>query len=366
MVFKFNKKIRALSNCLNSIYNYKRKRIEVSSLPAVLWIEPTNKCNLKCIMCPNTQIPRDELGFMAWDTYKKIIDEAREFATSVYLLLAGESLLHKDIYRMIRYARDNNIRPLLNTNGTVLASEEHRDRLLDSGVSHITFAFDGYNKETYERIRVGARYDRVVGGLIEFLKEKKRRRLKEPYIAITTLEVGIEDYKDKEAAKREFYRLFEGLRVDEFIRKTPNTWGGTFRETDTFTHHDISTRNYYPCSHLWSTMSICWDGTVVPCCFDFFKTYTLGNVNERSLKEIWNDKPMVALRESMLNGTYRDLNKLCVDCVILHLEPVLGVPAGMRTVVKDTITNIIGMGTEKYLIKFAKKIKPSYSLGIDR
>src|SRR3989304_1940804 len=150
MVFKFNKKIRALSNCLNSIYNYKRKRAEVSSLPTVLWIEPTNKCNLKCVMCPNTQIPEDMLGFMPWDTYKKIIDEVGEFASSIYLLLAGESLLHKDIYKMIRYARDNNIRPLLNTNGTVLASEDHRNRLLESGAAHITFAFDGYNKETYE------------------------------------------------------------------------------------------------------------------------------------------------------------------------------------------------------------------------
>lgn len=366
MVFNSNKKIRFLSNCLSSISNYKKKNIIVSNLPTILWIEPTNKCNLKCVMCPNIQIPRDMLGFMAWDTYKKIIDEAKEFASSVYLLLAGESLLHKDIYRMIRYARDNGIRPLLNSNGTVLASENHRNRLLESGAVHITFAFDGYNKETYEKVRIGARYDRVIGGLIEFMKEKERRGLKEPYVAITTLEVGIEDYEDKEKARRDFYRLFEGLSVDEFIVKTPNTWGGTFKETDTFTHHEISRKEFYPCSHLWCTMSICWDGTVVPCCFDFFKTYTLGNVNEKPLKEIWNDRPMVALRESMLNGTYRDLNKLCIDCVILHLEPLLGVPAGMRTTVKDVITNLIGMRTEKYLIRLAKKIKPSYSLGIDR
>lgn len=365
MVSENNKKIKILSNCLNSIYNYKRKKINISNLPTLLWIEPTNKCNLKCVMCPNTQIPEDMLGFMAWDTYQKIIDEAKEFASSIYLLLAGESLLHKDIYRMIRYARDNGIRPLLNTNATPLASEENRRKLLESGVAHITFAFDGYNSETYEKVRIGASYEKVIGGVIEFLKEKKRRRLKEPYIAITTLEVGIEDYKDKENAKKEFFKLFEELSVDEFIAKTPNTWGGTFSETENFSHHDISREKFYPCSHLWSTMSICWDGTVVPCCFDFFKTYTLGNVNKKPLKEIWNDRPMVALRKSMLNGSYGRLNKLCNNCVILHLEPVLGVPAGMRTAVKDVITNLIGMRSEKYLIKFAKKITPSYSLKIE-
>jgi radical SAM protein with 4Fe4S-binding SPASM domain len=366
MAFNPVKKIKVLSNCLKSIYNYKRRKINISNLPTLLWIEPTNKCNLKCVMCPNIQIPKDMLGFMSWDTYKRVIDEAREFASSIYLLLAGESLLHKDIYKMIRYAKGNNIRPLLNTNGTPLISEDNRIKLLESGIAHITFAFDGYNKETYEKVRIGAEYDKVINGIVEFLREKKSRGLKEPYIAITTLEVGIEDYENKEKAKRDFYKLFEGLPVDEFILKTPNTWGGTFTETERFSHHEIVKGKIYPCSHLWSTMSICWDGTVVPCCFDFFKTYTLGNVNKKSLEEIWNDQPMTALRESMLNGSYKDLNKLCNGCVILHLDPVLGVPAGMRTAVKDAITNLIGMNAEKHLIRFAKKIKPSYSLKIDR
>ena len=113
-------------------------------------------------------------------------------------------------------------------------------------------------------------------------------------------------------------------------------------------------------------MSICWDGTVVPCCFDFFKTYILGNVNQKTLKEIWNDKPMIQLRHSMLNNTYMSFNKLCKDCVILHIDPVLGIPSGIKTTIKDTITNLIGIKTEKYLIKVAKKLSPSYSLWIDK
>jgi radical SAM protein with 4Fe4S-binding SPASM domain len=360
------KKIDVIKNLGRAIYNYKKNKLYLNNLPTVLWIEPTNKCNLKCVMCPNSEIPKNELGFMEWETYKKIIDEIKEFTSSVYLLLAGESLIHKDIYRMIKYARDNDIRPLLNTNGTTLASKETRNKLLESGVAHITFAFDGYNKETYEKIRIGARYEKVIEGLIEFLKEKKSRGLKEPYVAITTLEVGIEEYENKEKAKQEFYKLFEGLKVDEFIIKTPNTWGGTFADTDKFSHHEVTNNNFYPCSHLWSTMSICWDGTVVPCCFDFFKTYILGNVNKKLLKEIWNDKPMIELRESMLNQSYSNINKLCTDCVILRLKPVLGIPAGMRTAVKDAITTLVGLGSERYLIKFAKKISPSYSLRIDR
>ena len=362
---RLGKKISLVKNLALSMVSYKKGDLRLKNMPTLLWIEPTNKCNLKCVMCPNKNIDKDQLGFMKWDLYKKIIDEVSCFASSAYLLLAGESMLHKDIYKMIRYAKDNGIRPLLNTNGTLLAVERNRKMLLDSGIAHITFAFDGYNSETYERIRVGANFNKTINGIIEFLREKKRRNLSEPYVAITTLETGIEKYVNKEEEKRRFYSLFDGLPVDEFIIKTPNTWGGTFAGSGKFACHELDKSNFYPCSHLWSTMSVYWDGTVVPCCFDFFKTYVLGDVNKKTLKEIWNDEPMVKLRRSMLDGTYKTTNRLCNGCVILHLDPVLGVPAGMRTAVKDAITNIVGMRAEKYLIKFAKKIRPSYSLRID-
>ncbi|MHC4487640.1 MAG: radical SAM/SPASM domain-containing protein [Planctomycetota bacterium] len=359
------KKISIIKNVVRALYNYKRKKVLLDNLPTVLWIEPTNKCNLKCIMCPNSRIPKDRLGFMDWHVYKKIIDEAKQFTSSAYLLLAGESLLHKDIYKMIRYTADNSIRPLVNTNGTTLTSKEKRIALLESGVKHITFAFDGYNKETYEKIRIGADYDKVVEGIIEFLKEKKNRRLREPCVTITTLEVGVEDYQSKADAKKQFHKLFDALPVDQFIAKTPNTWGGVFKDTNRFTHHQIDKNRFYPCSHLWSTMSICWDGTVVPCCFDFFNNYVLGNVKEKSLKDIWNDEPMLKLRRAMLDGTYHALDPICKDCVILYLDAILGVPAGMRTAVKDMITNFLGTRIEKSIVKCAKKIKPSYSLRID-
>jgi radical SAM protein with 4Fe4S-binding SPASM domain len=112
-------------------------------------------------------------------------------------------------------------------------------------------------------------------------------------------------------------------------------------------------------------MSIRWDGTVVPCCFDFFNTYILGDVKKKGLREIWNDSPMLKLRGSMFDGTYQSINMLCKSCVILHLEPVLGVPAGMRSAVKDAVTNLMGMRAERYLIKAAKFLRSSYSLKID-
>ena len=140
---------------------------------------------------------------------------------------------------MIRYARSCNIRPLVNTNGTTLNTGKNRKALLESGVEHITFAFDGYNAETYENIRIGADYQKVINGIKEFLLLKRKRGLKKPYITITTLEVGIENYRDKEEEKQKFLSFFDGF-VDQFVIKQTNTWGSTFKGTDKYKHQELA------------------------------------------------------------------------------------------------------------------------------
>jgi len=359
------KNIKVLWNVLLGFANYKFKKTVISNTPTLYWLEPTNKCNINCVMCPNDKFTDDQLGFMDIDLYYSIIDKIKNSAASVYLLVSGESLLHKDIFTMIKYAHQNNIRPLVNTNATTLVSEKQRIALLESGVEHITFAFDGYDKDSYEKVRVGAKYDAVISGIKKFLLEKKKRGLETPFVAITTLEVEISDYDDLETQKKEFYREFEGLPVDEFISKQPNTWGSEFSGTKLFNHQQYD-QKYSPCGHLWSTMTILWDGTIVPCCFDFFKTYPLGNVSEESLDDVWNGEKMQKLRASMLDNSYSSVNSLCNGCVIPHLNPVLGVPAGMRSAIKDAITNTIGISAEKKLKKVAKSLTSSYSLKVEK
>ena len=359
------KKIKVVGNAVLGFINYKLKKVNISNRPTLYWLEPTNKCNINCVMCPNDKFTDEQLGFMSLDLFHSIIDKIKSSASSVYLLVSGESLLHKDIYPMIKYARDNNIRPLVNTNATTLVSEKQRIGLLTSGVEHITFAFDGYDKESYEKVRVGAKYDAVISGIKDFLREKQKRKMDKPFVAITTLEVEIADYDNLEAQKRAFYKEFEGLPVDEFFSKKPNTWGSEFSGTTLFKHqkHD---EKYSPCGHLWSTMTILWDGTIVPCCFDFFKTYPLGNISEQTLDEAWNGEKMQKLRSSMLDGTYSSVNSLCNGCVIPYLNPVLSVPAGMRSAIKDAITNMLGISAEKSLKKAAKLITSTYSLKVEK
>ena len=361
-----NTKIDVFSNMLKSVYNYKSKKTYLNSKPLTIWVEPTNHCNLKCVMCPQPAIPRDDLGFMDMDVYKNIIDQVQNYAAAIELLFAGESLLHKKIFEMIKYAKSKGIQVVISTNGVLL--DKRRDDLLNSGLDRINIAFDGYNKPTYEKIRVGANFEKVVNNTVNFLKEKKRRNQKNPLVVMTTLEVGLDDYEDIDKERNEFYSIFDGLPVDEFISKQPNTWGGYFKETDEFNHQQLNQEKFYPCSHLWTSINIRWDGSVLPCCFDFFKGYVVGNTTKTSIDDIWNSEKMISLRKAHLKGgtdsSYIDLNPLCEDCIIVNSGAIFGVPAGMRSSIRYTLLKQFGFKFEKYLIQIAGMLSSDYSLKI--
>lgn len=68
----------------------------------------------------------------------------------------------------------------------------------------------------------------------------------------------------------------------------------------------------FPCSHMWSTVVIAWDGRVVPCCFDYDAVMTMGDLKTQTLEEIWNGEPYRKLRAAELAGT--NDSPLCRNC----------------------------------------------------
>jgi radical SAM protein with 4Fe4S-binding SPASM domain len=72
------------------------------------------------------------------------------------------------------------------------------------------------------------------------------------------------------------------------------------------------------CDFPWEKITVPWDGEFVPCCFDYNKKYSLGNINEQSLVEIWNGDRMHALRREMKSNNVT--NPLCQGCEYLYNE----------------------------------------------
>ncbi len=62
----------------------------------------------------------------------------------------------------------------------------------------------------------------------------------------------------------------------------------------------------------FSRLSILEDGTVVPCCIDL-DAMKLGNIKEKSLKEIWNSDKLKKLRKLHLEGKFYQI-PTCKEC----------------------------------------------------
>ncbi len=301
------------------IWHYKRGHARLPYAPMRLWIEPTSFCNLKCPMCTSKDIPEDKIGYMDWDLYKKIIDEAKGFVHDINLFLGGESLFHKRLPDMIRYAKDNGIGTRLSTNATVLTRDKSK-ALLDAGLDFIIFSFDGYDKETYERIRVNANFEKTLGNIRGFLEEKKRRGTSKPYVVFQVIE-GLSNDDEKRMA---FLKGLEGLPIEKISLIEAHTFGGKVSQKGDKKFRKVG-RKYVPCTFLWYSMSIKWDGTVVPCCVDLAGEMPLGDVRKESLLKIWNGQGLIELREKIASGKYTDV-PLCKGCDILWKEQVFGIP----------------------------------------
>ena len=314
--------IKKLYSLARIFWDYQRRKIICSCLPTRLWIESTDMCNLRCIMCLNKSVPMEKKGFMELGLYKKIIDEVSGYAHDICLSHRGEPLMHPEIFEMIEYAKKRGLYVRLHTNATLLTEEKSR-KLLDTGLDLISFSFDGYDKETYEKIRVNANFDITLDNIENFLKLKREMKNKSPYTILEVIEFPDVKEENKENLKKLKMRLCS-MHLDEFITKKLHNWAGDYSLRSR--SKEKNSGNYLPCTFPWYASVILWDGTVVPCPQDFFGRYQIGNISDNMLSELWNNDKMVSLRKKMINRDIRDL-RACVECDRLHRKAIFGVPA---------------------------------------
>jgi len=350
---RFKKKARILSNTIQALVSYQRRRVRLNHPPSYLWIEPTNHCNLKCIMCPNgAGKVHVERGFMDLSLFQKIVNDIHPQTSAIILAMGGESLLHPALSEMIRAAEDRQIKIILNTNATLL-DEEKTDALLRSGTSYISFAFDGFNKSMYEKARRGADFERTLANILHFLRTKKERKQKKPYTVLSILDLEVGKYTPQEKAGL-FRKL--GHLVDDIHLREANSWGRMFMEA-----HDFKCESFedgtVPCGRLWNTLGIAWNGDIVPCTYHWNHDYVVGNINDTPLAEAWNGARLTALRQAMLDGRYLDLSPVCENCTVAGSPKILGLPAGLRASAADCLTNFFGYGFEKKAVRLANLLR---------
>jgi radical SAM protein with 4Fe4S-binding SPASM domain len=312
-----SKLIKAISLCKNGQYEivYEivlhrlRKKLGFKDilppLPFSLMIEPTNSCNLRCPTCPTgSGKSKRPKRMMSFSEFKMIIDEGKGNVKNITLWNYGEPFLNNDIINMIKYATSTGMHVITSTNGGFFKSKEFCLEIVKSGLQNLIICLDGANQETISRYRIGAKFNEIENGYKLLLEAKKFLVSKTPIIELQFILM-----KHNEGQRNDMKLLAKELGVDIYTEKTvgidyndpefqnmakellPNDFSlsryclkedGTFALKGNIPNH---------CFTVYEQSVINSDGDVVPCCYDLYSEYVMGNVLKESLKTIWkNDK----------------------------------------------------------------------------
>lgn len=328
---------RHLLRLAKIFFSYLKKREVPGYMPSRLWIETTSRCNLACSQCLNKDMPASQKKDMDYDLYKKIIDEAAGAVYDANLFHRGEPLLHPQIADMISYGTAKNIKTRLHTNATLLDRKLSRDIIL-AGLDMISFSFDGYTREEYEKNREGADYERTLENIKGFLKIKKELRAKKPLAVIQVIEYGSSgETKGRLQQKYHFLKGFNDHPPDRIIIRKPHNWGGLLDSRKPGSH-SLSGSNKHTCTFPWYSLTIFFDGMVHPCPQDFMGKMPVGDLKKNSINEIFNGPALKELRK-MFKSKEIIKSLPCSSCDRIARDTFMGIPKEyLNTFIKDNIS----------------------------
>jgi MoaA/NifB/PqqE/SkfB family radical SAM enzyme len=309
--------------------------------PSYIEVEITTRCNLRCIMCEHTywgEPPRD----MTFEQFRCIVDQ---FPALKWIGLTGigESFMNRDFMKMLEYVKKKGVFVELFDN-LYLVDEKTAERLIDLGVDKLLMSIDAATAETYEKVRPGSKFDRVISHVRNLYELKKAKGAHFPHISFHYI---VNKYNLEEMPQ--FLDLVESIaqgertsvlftillhkykEVEDIFTEVPDEMKKIVEQRARGKAIDISWSIDIPvdkpplnCCIEWTMPFIFVTGHVIPCCAgneangrDFQKQTALGNVYEQSFKDIWRGQKYSALRRMLLE---RKLPLACAKCCIYEVR----------------------------------------------
>ena len=161
-----SKKLRAGNIFLNEAEILEKKTI-LKSKPRELAITLTMKCNLRCIMCENGYDHQYEIDEKTYEYLVKIMPYLEKIE-----LKGGEVFLYKNFKELLMLANKYNVNQVILTNGLLLNKEIIS--FLSKNRVCLSISIDAADKEMYEKIRSGGKFEKLLENL-EILKNLKNK-----------------------------------------------------------------------------------------------------------------------------------------------------------------------------------------------
>jgi radical SAM protein with 4Fe4S-binding SPASM domain len=288
--------------------------------PIAISVEPTTSCNLRCPECPSgLRAFTRPTGMLQNNFFKETIDQLQKDLFYLTFYFQGEPYLNPDFLQMVEYAHSKKIYTTTSTNAHYL-NDENAEKTIRSGLDRLIISIDGTTQDVYQQYRVGGQLKKVIEGARNIVKWKKQLKSKTPLVIFQFLVV-----KPNEHQLEEVKQLAKEVGVDDVWFKTAQVYDyqndphKLIPANQQYSRYKLEDGNYAlknslsnHCWRLWHAPVVTWDGLVVPCCFDKDAQHRLGDLKQKSFKEIWNDETYVNFRRQLRKG--RKHIDICANC----------------------------------------------------
>ena len=284
------------------------KNLKEHPFPPQLVIETTSVCNYKCIHCSHREMIRPQKN-MSREIYNKIVEEIGEKSPycEVWPTFYGEAfILGDELWHRLDYADKVGCKNLvLNSNGSLLHRFDNINKVLTSPLKRFILSLDGFKKETFEKIRAKGIYDEVYPAVTKLCQERKKRGI--TYPTITAQFSVMKENKDEVEDYRKYWNE-QGAEVKVRPMLEWTTTGSV--RSDTIVH-DSAFRIACPWAN--NTMAIHQDGSAVACAIDYEGLFSVGNVKDTSVEELWK-RLGEQLRKKHKDHDWENLPEICKGC----------------------------------------------------
>lgn len=329
---------------------------ELPPRPRYVQLEPVGQCNLRCQICPiqfrTDGPPHGPPAYLPYDDFKRLVDQFSG-AEELHLQGLGEPMMHPRFFDMVEYAVARGFRVSTNTNLTLLTASR-AERCVTSGLDWMRVSVDGATAGTYERIRVRARFERVMANLRRLRDAKARagsdrpslhlvmvlmrQNLAElPALVALAAEMGVSDLfvqhlchdfgeeglPEKYAPMRDFVNEQSLLgeseaRVQslfEKARRKAESLGVTLRLPRIRPRqHAPGTPGRSRCDWPWRRAYVSYSGDAMPCCMVATPDRAnLGNMLRDGAKTVWEGPAYREFRRRLDSG---DPPSVCRSCSV--------------------------------------------------
>ena len=323
------------------------------NLPKTLYIETTNRCNLRCKGCilyhGNPEPERD----LTLAEIIRITDQLPNLER-VYLHGIGEPLLNKELPAMIGHLKSRQTYVLFNSNG-ILLDQNIQQELVTAGLDELRISLDAASSTGYKKIRSSNKFAQIVENLKALRRLQKQLQIVNPKMSLWFLgtrenisefpvliklaaEIEIEEVhlqrlvyfqddpgygvarasKTLQHSSDGFSELLEEsqeLAASLDIRLDAS---GQSKPVESLQGEAEDRRPWRNCYRPMTLMYITANGNVLPCCISPFATVDydaiiLGNVFDNSVQEIWTGSEYAAFRQRHQSATPP---KCCRGCGI--------------------------------------------------